>query len=259
MAGTGSRGVQLFGIAALVMAAVAAACGSGNKGYGAPGADGGGGGSDGAAAGDAADGGSLIGSGTVKSLALSPPTATITSTNGAPATQPYTLNATYTDGSVSPVSANVTWTSDAPVVGAIGSTGVYTARRRRSAASSTCRPRTWARTRTATLTVKLLVQQNRGNVRAAHVQTALQGATTPDASVVWAYPYDGTVWPRGLLPPTLQWNGGAATDAYYVHVKSPTFELKDFTTATGAPASQLSRSTPTTWQSSPTRPQARRR
>ena len=39
--------------------------------------------------------------------------------------------------------------------------------------------------------------------------TALQGATQPDASVVWTYPYDGTVWPRGLLPPILQWNGGA--------------------------------------------------
>jgi hypothetical protein len=90
----------------------------------------------------------------------------------------------------------------------------------------------------ATLTVKLLVQKNLGNVPAG-TQTSLQGATTPDASVVWAYPYDGTVWARGLLPPTLQWNGGAATDAYYVHLVSPTYELQEFTTATGAPASKL--------------------
>ncbi|HEY8086957.1 MAG TPA: hypothetical protein VIF09_03910, partial [Polyangiaceae bacterium] len=79
------------------------------------------------------------------------------------------------------------------------------------------------------------------------VQTALGGATAPDASVVWAYPYDGTVWPRGLLAPILQWNGGAATDDYYVHVKSPTFELDDFTTSTGSPASQIALDA-TTWE-----------
>jgi hypothetical protein len=91
---------------------------------------------------------------------------------------------------------------------------------------------------TASLTVKLLLQQNPGAVPAP-VQTGLQGATTPDTSVVWAYPYNGTVWARGLRPPTLQWNGGASTDDYYVHVVSPTFELQEFTTATGAPSSQL--------------------
>src|SRR6202043_1959798 len=71
------------------------------------------------------------------------------------------------------------------------------------------------------------------------VQTAVQGPTAPDGSVVWAYPYDGTVWPRGLLPPILQWNGGAATDDYYVHIVSPTFELQQFSLSSGAPASQI--------------------
>jgi hypothetical protein len=79
------------------------------------------------------------------------------------------------------------------------------------------------------------------------VQSGLQTASTPDASVVWAYPYDGTAWARGLLPPTLQWNGGAATDDYYVHIVSPTFELQQFTAATGAPSSQLALDA-TTWR-----------
>jgi hypothetical protein len=78
-------------------------------------------------------------------------------------------------------------------------------------------------------------------------QTQLNGASAPDPNVVWAYPYDGTVWPRGLLPPILQWNGGAATDDYYVHIQSPTFELEEYTTATNAPASRVALD-PTTWQ-----------
>src|SRR6202041_1299943 len=89
----------------------------------------------------------------------------------------------------------------------------------------------------ATLTVKLHLVENPGMLPQP-VLVGLQGATNPDPAVVWAYPYDGTVWPRGLLPPILQWNGGAATDEYYVDLKSATFELQLFTAATGAPTSQ---------------------
>ncbi len=37
----------------------------------------------------------------------------------------------------------------------------------------------------------------------------LDGAATADAALVALYPYDGTVWPRGLLAPLLQWKNGA--------------------------------------------------
>ncbi|MEO6572392.1 MAG: hypothetical protein ABIP89_01040, partial [Polyangiaceae bacterium] len=47
-------------------------------------------------------------------------------------------------------------------------------------------------------------------------------------SVVWAYPYDGTVFPRGIAGPPLMWNNGGAADAYYVHITSSTFELESF-------------------------------
>ncbi|HEY3819928.1 MAG TPA: hypothetical protein VGL81_22340 [Polyangiaceae bacterium] len=230
-----SRGVQLLGVLSVVVAAVAAGCGGGgSKAPGtAPGGDAGSSGSDGGGFGD----GSLIGSGTIKSMSISPATATITSTNGAPVTQPYTLNVEYANGTTAAVSANVTWTTDSPVIGAIGSTGVYTANGSLGGVVQVSASY-MGQSATAPLTVKLLLQQNPGNVPAG-LQAGLQGATAPDASVVWAYPYDGTVWARGLLPPTLQWNGGAATDDYYVHVVSPTFELQQFSTATGAPSSQL--------------------
>src|SRR5262249_19102588 len=98
----------------------------------------------------------------------------------------------------------------------------------------------------ATLTVKLHLANNTA-MAPPNVQTALQGATTPDATVVWAYPYDGTVWPRGLLPPILQWNGGGAADLYYVHFVNGTFELEDYAAATNAPSSRAPLD-PTVWQ-----------
>jgi hypothetical protein len=44
-------------------------------------------------------------------------------------------------------------------------------------------------------------------------------------SLKWLYPYDGTVFPRGLIAPLLMWDGGAA-DAAYLHIKSQSFEYK---------------------------------
>jgi hypothetical protein len=41
------------------------------------------------------------------------------------------------------------------------------------------------------------------------VRDALDKAATEDAELVWLYPYDGTVWPRGLPAPLLQWKHGA--------------------------------------------------
>ena len=46
------------------------------------------------------------------------------------------------------------------------------------------------------------------------------------------YPYDGTVFPRGMLPPTLMWAGDPA-DAVYVHIKSTHFEWHGCVNTTG--------------------------
>lgn len=40
---------------------------------------------------------------------------------------------------------------------------------------------------------------------------------------VLLYPYDGTIFPAGLLPPTMQWSSSGA-DAVYLHMKSSLFE-----------------------------------
>lgn len=41
------------------------------------------------------------------------------------------------------------------------------------------------------------------------VRAALDTEPSVDASLTWLYPYDGTVWPRGLPAPLLQWKNGA--------------------------------------------------
>ena len=41
----------------------------------------------------------------------------------------------------------------------------------------------------------------------------------------WLYPYDGTVFPRGLKAPLLMWEGPNAS-AVYVHIRSTLFEYK---------------------------------
>jgi hypothetical protein len=66
----------------------------------------------------------------------------------------------------------------------------------------------------------------------------LQAGGTGGAALKWLYPYDGTVFPRGMLAPLLMWNGGAA-DAVYVHIKSKAFEYKACLKPTAAGQLQL--------------------
>ncbi len=63
------------------------------------------------------------------------------------------------------------------------------------------------------------------------VQGALHGATTPDPTVVLAYPYEGTVFPRGPGPPPLMWMGAAPTDSYFVHLSSAMYDFQAYFSA----------------------------
>jgi hypothetical protein len=239
--------VQLLGVVAVAGAASVAGCGGGGNGSSSTGDDSDGGTTDSGVVPtmDAGDSGNLIGNTpTVKAITISPLQASITSNNGAAAKQAFAVQAQYTNGTTGTLSNGISWMVDSPLVGAIDHSGTFTATGTQGGLVHVSAAYMGFNA-TAALTVKLLVQANKGNVPPS-VQTSLQGAKTKDPTVVWAYPYDGTVWPRGLLPPILQWNGGAATDVYYVHVVSPTFELQQFTTSTGAPASQIALD-PTTW------------
>ncbi len=60
-------------------------------------------------------------------------------------------------------------------------------------------------------------------VTSAQLQSLQQGGSP--GALRFLYPYDGTLFPRGLLPPTLMWDHGSA-DLIYVHIKSALFEYK---------------------------------
>ena len=65
--------------------------------------------------------------------------------------------------------------------------------------------------------------------------TTLNGSPTADATVSILYPYDGTVWPQGLLAPLLQWQPGAHTfDSVYVDLKEANYEYKGYFAANAA-------------------------
>lgn len=181
----------------------------------------------------------------LKSIAIDPPSATIESVNSAAVAQTFKAVAVFDDGTKSVLAHDVEWFATDPQVGAIDAKGLYTASGSIGGAVQV-RATYKSQKATASLTVKLHLQQNPGSVPGS-VQGQLANASKPDPSVVWAYPYDGTVWPRGLSAPLLMWNGGAASDAIFVHVKNGTFELEEFTSAANAPSARVTID-PTTWQ-----------
>ncbi len=67
-----------------------------------------------------------------------------------------------------------------------------------------------------------LIDKCPGSLDPAAAQ-ALRAGGTPDSAMKWLYPYDKTVFPRGILAPVLQW-AGADAQAVYIHIKSNNFE-----------------------------------
>jgi len=70
------------------------------------------------------------------------------------------------------------------------------------------------------------IVDNAGNVPSG-TQTQLQGGGTADPAFKWLYPYDKTVFARGLLSPTMQLDGTSA-NFVYVHLSCSTLDYKGF-------------------------------
>jgi hypothetical protein len=82
------------------------------------------------------------------------------------------------------------------------------------------------------------ISENPGNVSTA-TQTLLQGKGTADSAFAWLYPYDKTVFPKGLVSPTFQFGGGAS-DAEHVHITSKTLVYDGYFAGGAANALSLS-------------------
>ncbi|MBX3190724.1 MAG: PD40 domain-containing protein [Labilithrix sp.] len=79
-----------------------------------------------------------------------------------------------------------------------------------------------------TATLKLRVRA--GTTPDAAILAKLAAATTPDPAMALLYPYDGTVFPRGLPSPVIQWNGGGAADLYKIEAQSESFDYVEYAT-----------------------------
>src|SRR5262249_22964152 len=62
----------------------------------------------------------------------------------------------------------------------------------------------------------------------------LQAGGSADGTFKWLYPYDGTVFPRGLVTPTMQF-GGMSADSALVRIKSTTVDYSSYLKVTQSP------------------------
>jgi len=70
------------------------------------------------------------------------------------------------------------------------------------------------------------IDRTRGQLPDDVVDKLLKGGTP--GGLAFLYPYDQTVFPGGLLPPTLQWSPApGAIDSIYVHVHSQSFDYQE--------------------------------
>ena len=115
-----------------------------------------------------------------------------------------------------------------------------------------------ARNAKTTITVKLVMVDNGGTAGdagggaggnggvggegpgapvSAATKAILDGASGADAGLAWLYPYNATVWPRGILAPLLQWQVGAKGDydAVKIHVTEASFEYTGYFAKTATP------------------------
>jgi hypothetical protein len=164
----------------------------------------------------------------VVDVRIEPPNAVIEIVDGViPAELDFTAIATNNQGDESPVDASGLWTFDRqdlalldPAIGGLTATGLLGGLGTLSFAYEGLQA-------DANITVKLRYTLDPSGVDPA-VKGMLEMANTPDPLVSLLYPYNFTVFPRGLLGPTVQWNGGNDADIYNLHVESSTFELDWF-------------------------------
>jgi hypothetical protein len=194
-------------------------------------------------------------------LAVTPAVAniTITVTNGVvTANMPAQFKASY-NGSV----INATWLFDRGELGTIaGSTGLFTAAGT-TVGDGVVTARYGAREGTAKVHITITQTENGlpssvdagvggfgglggvggeplgGAVDPAIVARLKAESNASDMSFL--YPYDKTVWPRGLLPPLLMWQTTKSADSVYVKLGQSNFTFEGTYSYSGQPAAGVER------------------
>lgn len=165
-----------------------------------------------------------IGAGTVSSIDVQPPTATIEVVNGASAPVDFTA---FQNGQE--LKGAVAWSVNFTSIATVDDNGLVTATNVKGGQVSVTAS-TGSATGSAIVNVTLKKVVNPGGVEPGTI-AILEGAVDPDPSTQWTYPYDKTVFPRGLAAPELMWNNGGPGDLYMIHYKTDFIDYKVVTTA----------------------------
>lgn len=210
--------ISLVGVAAW-----AAACGSSSDGSSfddGSTADGGeaGSGNDLSGNGLAGPDGSIDG----QTLHIDPPTATLNATGSLGALTGSVSFKALVGTSTTPAPAN--WSIDDVGIGSIDASGTFTPGK--YAGKTTVRATVGNLQATAEITISLQIGDDFTTLSPAD-KAALRAGGTTDVAFRWLYPYDRTVFPRGLPAPRMQLSG-AAPQAFYVHVKSNQLDYEGF-------------------------------
>ena len=146
----------------------------------------------------------------------------------------------YVSGATTPTVAN--WIIDNGQLGAIDGSGLFTASGT-VGGTATVTATSGKATGSTTVSVLLRISENPGNVSAGD-QTKLKAGGAADPAFAWLYPYNKTIFPRGLTAPVLQF-AGTATTATYVHITSKFVDYQGY--FGGANPAQVTLS-PATWK-----------
>jgi hypothetical protein len=118
----------------------------------------------------------------------------------------------------------INWTVDNVAIGSVGSDGVFTPSGYVGGVA-TVTASVGSGVATTTVTVDVDVTDDPGTLNPTDMTRLKAGGATGDAQFKWLYPYDGTVFPRGLEAPTLQF-AGTGTRATYTTIAAPHFSYK---------------------------------
>lgn len=143
--------------------------------------------------------------------------------SGAPASVTFTL----VDKSGNPLEG-ADWTTDDVRIGSVSSSGVFTAN---GFVGGTVKitAHLGGSVLTTELVVNVSITENPGSLDES-AQTALVARGGSDPEFRWLYPYDGTVFPRGVSPPRMELGGASATSTY-LEISAPHFTYRSFSGA----------------------------
>ena len=177
------------------------------------------------------EGGGLIttGTGVVSPLKVSPQLPTVKLEVPLVGAAP-TVQFTCLDITTNMPYPGATWVLDAPKLGTIDAAGLFTPNGSAGGdVQVTCKFGSWEASTILKVTIHAL--ENSGGLTPDQI-TVLQGpAGQADASWQMLYPYDLTVFPRGILAPEVHLMAGASPgDFYYMHIVSD-YEYEGFFSA----------------------------